>query len=90
VDVGYEQEVLGIIRRVYSHETRQAVYKTTQPNNYSLPWELFTKPLPSNDKWIRFSAVHVLSREAFHSMRLPLWSSGQSSWLHNGDVLCFL
>jgi hypothetical protein len=22
--------------------------------------------------------------------RLPLWSSGQSSWLHNGDVLCFL
>jgi hypothetical protein len=20
----------------------------------------------------------------------PLWSSGQSSWLHNGDVLCFL
>jgi hypothetical protein len=23
-------------------------------------------------------------------MRAPLWSSGQSSWLHNGDVLCFL
>jgi hypothetical protein len=23
-------------------------------------------------------------------MWLPLWSSGQSSWLHNGDVLCFL
>jgi hypothetical protein len=20
----------------------------------------------------------------------PLWSSGQSSWLHNGAVLCFL
>jgi hypothetical protein len=20
----------------------------------------------------------------------PLWSSGQSSWLHSGDVLCFL
>jgi hypothetical protein len=20
----------------------------------------------------------------------PLWSSGQGSWLHNGDVLCFL
>jgi hypothetical protein len=20
----------------------------------------------------------------------PLWSRGQSSWLHNGDVLCFL
>jgi hypothetical protein len=20
----------------------------------------------------------------------PLWSCGQSSWLHNGDVLCFL
>jgi hypothetical protein len=23
-------------------------------------------------------------------IRPPLWSSGQSSWLHNGDVLCFL
>jgi hypothetical protein len=22
--------------------------------------------------------------------RPPLWSTGQSSWLHNGDVLCFL
>jgi hypothetical protein len=22
--------------------------------------------------------------------RPPLWSSGQSSWLHNGDLLCFL
>jgi hypothetical protein len=22
--------------------------------------------------------------------RPPLWPSGQSSWLHNGDVLCFL
>jgi hypothetical protein len=22
--------------------------------------------------------------------RPPLWSSAQSSWLHNGDVLCFL
>jgi hypothetical protein len=22
--------------------------------------------------------------------RPPLWSSGQSSWIHNGDVLCFL
>jgi hypothetical protein len=24
------------------------------------------------------------------SGRPPLWSSGQSSWLHNGDVLCLL
>jgi hypothetical protein len=23
-------------------------------------------------------------------IRPPLWSSGQSSWLQNGDVLCFL
>jgi hypothetical protein len=22
--------------------------------------------------------------------RPPLWPSGHSSWLHNGDVLCFL
>jgi hypothetical protein len=26
----------------------------------------------------------------FNFDRPPLWSSGQSSWLHNGDVLCFL
>jgi hypothetical protein len=26
----------------------------------------------------------------FHWRRLPLWSSGQSSWLQNGGVLCFL
>jgi hypothetical protein len=25
-----------------------------------------------------------------HVLRLPLWSSVQSSWLQNGDVLCFL
>jgi hypothetical protein len=26
----------------------------------------------------------------FYAERQPLWSSGQSSWLHNGDVLYFL
>jgi hypothetical protein len=27
---------------------------------------------------------------SFSSYRPSLWSSGQSSWLHNGDELCFL
>jgi hypothetical protein len=27
---------------------------------------------------------------SFNILVIPLWSSGQSSWLHNGDVLCFL
>jgi hypothetical protein len=38
-----------------------------------------------------------LSGESFNKLSLsafvsgpPLWSSGQSSWLHNEDVLCFL
>jgi hypothetical protein len=26
----------------------------------------------------------------FYKIRPPLWSSGQSSWLHNGDVLFFM
>jgi hypothetical protein len=29
-----------------------------------------------------------ISERTFLSMRL--WSHGQNSWLHNGDVLCFL
>jgi hypothetical protein len=35
-----------------------------------------------------FSAFRFLNR--ILGRWLPLWSSGQSSWLHNGDVLCFL
>jgi hypothetical protein len=27
---------------------------------------------------------------SFLKVRPPLWSSGQSSWLQNGDILCFL
>jgi hypothetical protein len=33
--------------------------------------------------WFSFFASCIFNRP-------PLWSSGQSSWLHNGDVLCFL
>jgi hypothetical protein len=36
------------------------------------------------------SVFPVLICVASLLMRPPLWSSGQSSWLHNGDVLCFL
>jgi hypothetical protein len=36
--------------------------------------------------------VHVQYKFGFAVQRLrpPLWSSGQSSWLQNGDVLSFL
>jgi hypothetical protein len=36
--------------------------------------------------------TEVVNRVCMHIMayRPPLRSSGQSSWLHNGDVLCFL
>jgi hypothetical protein len=34
---------------------------------------------------------HCVDRDIFASVETtPLWSSGQSSWLHNGDALCFL
>jgi hypothetical protein len=29
-------------------------------------------------------------RHVNHTLRPPLWSSGQSYWLHNGAVLCYL
>jgi hypothetical protein len=35
-------------------------------------------------------AVSVLTVAYGHCSRPPLWSSGQSSWLHNSDALCFL
>jgi quinol-cytochrome oxidoreductase complex cytochrome b subunit len=35
---------------------------------------------------ILFAVLSTLSLKE----ELPLWSSGQSSWLHNGDVLCFM
>jgi hypothetical protein len=35
-------------------------------------------------------AVKFLLLSSEFLPRPPLWSSGQSSWLHSGDVLCFL
>jgi hypothetical protein len=35
-------------------------------------------------------ATNTSVSPANHSTGPPLWSSGQSSWLHNRDVLCFL
>jgi hypothetical protein len=36
------------------------------------------------------SSAASINSSAFPNTRPPLWSSGQSSWLHNGDVLWFL
>jgi hypothetical protein len=33
---------------------------------------------------------HEINLTKLCGMRPPLWSSGQSSWLHKGDLLCFL
>jgi hypothetical protein len=41
----------------------------------------------------RSRPTRILARgisSSFGTTGPPLWSSGQSSWLHNGDVLCFL
>jgi hypothetical protein len=37
----------------------------------------------------KFFKIHR-NKKIIKIYRLPLWSSGQCSWLHNGDVLCFL
>jgi hypothetical protein len=39
---------------------------------------------------IVFNHLKWTEHIADSTSRQPLWSSGQSSWLHNGDVLCFL
>jgi hypothetical protein len=36
---------------------------------------------------VRYELIYICYLE---ESRQPLWSSGQSSWLHNGDVLCLL
>jgi hypothetical protein len=38
--------------------------------------------------WTVDSNLHICILRS--DSRPPLWSSGQSSWLHKGDVLCFL
>jgi hypothetical protein len=46
-------------------------------------------PLPPLGKENKFSTT--TSKYSFFPVTWPpLWSSGQSSWLHNGDILCFL
>jgi hypothetical protein len=39
---------------------------------------------------MKSSEMLTIFCDAKSLIRPPLWSSGQSSWLHNGDVLCFL
>jgi hypothetical protein len=34
--------------------------------------------------------VLILMTQNSSAAGQPLWSSGESSWLHNGDVLCLL
>jgi hypothetical protein len=42
------------------------------------------------DKTKTFCEQLVVETKAIPVTGPPLWSSGQSSWLHNGDVLCLL
>jgi hypothetical protein len=40
--------------------------------------------------FLLFSAFRLMLQVIFLFQFYILWSSGQSSWLQNGDVLCFL
>jgi hypothetical protein len=42
-------------------------------------------PIIKTGKYLSYTYFH-----GFPQSRPPLWSSGQSSWLQNGDVLCLL
>jgi hypothetical protein len=57
----------------------------------SKPHDL-TSPLPHPENYhvtcCDFQKATCLAR--YSLQRPPLWSSGQSSWLQYGDVLCFL
>jgi hypothetical protein len=73
------------------HPLRPSNYPQNLPHKPSvrvLPWMWQTKSHPhiklqSNCSCAYFN-LYVLK------YRPPLWSSGQSSWLHNGDALWFL
>jgi hypothetical protein len=45
-------------------------------------------PLSGIETWSGISQTHYCLQH--RCVRPPLWSSGQSSWLHNGDILCLL
>jgi hypothetical protein len=45
-------------------------------------------PAVSSFNWRSVCLYHSVYLSVW--LRPPLWSSGQSSWLQNGDVLCFL
>jgi hypothetical protein len=49
-----------------------------------------TVPLPDFILEINLYKSLLLESSAIIVLVPPLWSSGQSSWLQNGDVLCFL
>jgi hypothetical protein len=90
VPIGYEA-ACGPRRR--SGGGLEAIEKNVTPG-WNILWPLrsysVTVPhgvflLPGNTSSANISFLLTVSES-----RPPLWSSSQSSWLHNGDVLCFL
>jgi hypothetical protein len=55
---------------------------------FQLPFRDFEGLL--RDGTYGLGVVYGNAHEDLLKVSPPLWSSGQSSWLHNGDVLCFL
>jgi hypothetical protein len=56
-------------------------------------WLSFSSIIQSADSHLSCLSSWVqkwTKKTASVSLRPPLWSSGQSYWLHNGDVSCFL
>jgi hypothetical protein len=56
-------------------------------------WRVWRHHLPLGNCCFTFVEEGYISDKLIKNLKyisISLWSSGQSSWLHNGDVLCFL
>jgi hypothetical protein len=60
---------------------KHSKYEKEERLKYQERWERETFLDTSVNEYFR----HVMS-----DLEPPLWPSGQSSWLQNGDVLCFM
>jgi hypothetical protein len=59
-------------------------------NPRSLYGSILEYRVVNRSKFSLSKSVLKIYWNALYAQRLPLWPSGQSSWLQNGDELCFL
>jgi hypothetical protein len=82
-----ETEVLGenLPQRLFVHHKSYMTWPGLEPGPPH--WDVSDYPPMI---WHDLLLMFLLFSKFIYFLRPPLWSSGQSSWLLNGDVLCFL